>query len=85
MAVTANRLVEMEQPIGILCIARNVTEKRRLEAQVRDSEERYRALTENAYDAIFIFDPETYKYLEVNQRAEELTGYSRKEPSNDSV
>ncbi|MFH1010273.1 MAG: PAS domain S-box protein [bacterium] len=79
LAITANHLVELGQPIGILGIARDVTEKRRLEVQVRESEERYRALTENANDAIFILDPETYRFLEVNQRAAELTGYSREE------
>ncbi|MBM3324199.1 MAG: PAS domain S-box protein [Calditrichaeota bacterium] len=79
LAVTANHLVELGQPMGILAIARDVTEKRRLEIQVRESEERYRALTENANDAIFILDPETYRFLEVNRRATELTGYSRDE------
>ncbi len=79
MAVTANPLIELDKTIGILGIARNVTEKRRLESQVRDSEERYRALTENANDAIFLLDPETYQFIEVNLRAEELTGYSREE------
>jgi len=79
MAITANQLIEMGQPAGILGIARDVTEKRRLEAQVRESEERYRALTENANDAIFVLDPETYHFLEVNRRAVELTGYSREE------
>jgi PAS domain S-box-containing protein len=79
MATTTTHLIEMGQPAGILGIARDVTERRRLEGQVRESEERYRALTENANDAILILDPETYRLLEVNQRATELTGYSRDE------
>jgi PAS domain S-box-containing protein len=79
MAVTANPLIEMGQPVGILGIARDVTEKRRLEGQVQESEERYRALTESANDAIFVIDPETYRFLEVNRRATDLLGYSREE------
>ncbi len=79
MAVTANPLIEMGQTVGILAIARDVTEKRRLEGQVQESEERYRALTESANDAIFVIDPDTYRFLEVNRRATELLGYSREE------
>jgi PAS domain S-box-containing protein len=62
---------------GGLAVARDVTEKRRFEDQIRESERRYRALTENAYDAIFLVDPETCGIVDVNPQAEKLTGFPR--------
>ncbi|MDD5087221.1 MAG: PAS domain S-box protein [bacterium] len=77
--VSANPIVENGTIIGGLGIARDVTEKRRLEEQIRDSERRYRALTENAYDAILLVEPETCIIVDANPQTEQLTGYSRAE------
>ena len=77
--VSANPIVENGTIIGGLGIARDVTEKRRLEEQIRDSERRYRALTENAYDAIVLVEPETCIIVDANPQAEKLTGYNRAE------
>lgn len=77
--VSANPIVENGAIIGGLGIARDVTEKRRLEEQIRDSERRYRALTENAYDAILLVEPETCIIVDANPQSEKLTGYSRAE------
>jgi len=77
--VSANPIVENGSIIGGLGIARDVTEKRRLEKQIHDSERRYRALTENAYDAILLVEPETCIIVDANPQAEKLTGYSRAE------
>ncbi|RPH94921.1 PAS domain S-box protein [candidate division KSB1 bacterium] len=77
--VSTNPIKEGGTVIGILGIARDVTEKRRLEEQIRRSEKQYRALTENAYDAILLLDPETMEIVDVNPQVEHLTGYSRNE------
>jgi PAS domain S-box-containing protein len=79
VSVTINAIHENGAVIGGLGVARDVTEKRRLEEQIQESERRYRALTENAYDAIFLADPETCGLVDVNPQAEKLTGYSRAE------
>lgn len=42
-----------------------------------DSATKYRALVEGANDAIFVLTPEQASILEVNQKAELLTGFSR--------
>ena len=42
--------------VGILVIARDITERRRAEEEVRDIAEKYRSLVENAHDVIIIFD-----------------------------
>ncbi|MBU0509575.1 PAS domain S-box protein, partial [bacterium] len=77
--ISANPMLEGEAVTGGLGVARDVTEKRRLEEQIRESERRYRALTENAYDAIMLVEPETCIIVDANPQAEELTGYTRAE------
>ena len=80
--VSADPIVERGVVTGALGVARDVTEKRKLEIQIAESERKYRRLTENAYDAIFLVDAETFQIVDVNPRAEELTGYSREELLN---
>ncbi|NTU72367.1 MAG: GAF domain-containing protein [Coriobacteriia bacterium] len=63
---------------------RDITEKRRLEMALRVSEERTRALIEQASDGIFVAD-ESGRYLEVNDRGCELLGLSRAELMHSNV
>ncbi len=83
--VAVNPQIEAGMVVGALGVARDVTEKRRLEEQIAESERRYRALTENAYDAILLVDPDSCDIMDVNPQAEKLTGYSRAELLNMSV
>jgi PAS domain S-box-containing protein len=85
VSVSANPILESGAVIGALGIAHDVTEKRRLEEQIRESEQRYRALSDNAYDAILIIDPESYRIINANPQAERLLGYSLPELVGKSV
>jgi two-component system NtrC family sensor kinase len=49
---------------------------------LRESEEKYRLLIENANDMVFMIDPETTKILEANSKAAELTKYTKSELQN---
>jgi PAS domain S-box-containing protein len=70
--------------VEIIAIARDITERKKAEEEIRESEERLKALIENAPDAIFVVDYET-NFLYVSKKMEELTGYSRDELTSTSV
>jgi PAS domain S-box-containing protein len=61
----------------ILAVARDITERRRAEEIRETSEERYRAFTENAGEAIFVVQDGMIRFM--NPSGEELSGYSMEE------
>ncbi len=62
--------------VGYYGIMRDITKKKETEQALLESEEQYRTLFERSSDAIFILDQFTGKYINANQAAERLTGYS---------
>jgi PAS domain S-box-containing protein len=64
---------------GVVCILRDVSDRKERERKLREERRRYRTLTETAPDAILVADPDTGLVVEANPRAAELTGYSQQE------
>jgi len=65
------------QIIGFSGIGRDITEHKRAEEALRESEEKYRQLVENATEAIMVAQDGMIKFA--NTKAVEMTGYSIEE------
>lgn len=57
----------------------DITKHKETELALTDSEQKYRDLFEHASDAIFIIDPATRRFLDVNESAARRLGYTREE------
>lgn len=66
-------------PIGMMGAFIDITARKRAEASLRASEDRYRQLFEMESDAIFLIDNTTGQILEANAAAATLYGYTREE------
>ena len=62
--------------IGVVLVFHDVTEKRRAQAALRESEERFRAVFESSSDCILVWDRQ-YNYLYANQAAIDHVGTTR--------
>lgn len=63
---------------GSILILADITQSKRAEQRLRESEERYRDLFENAHDLIYSIDLNG-KIMSLNKAAERATGYTRGE------
>ncbi len=64
--------------IGVIGIIRDVTERKRAEAALRESEERHRTVLRTAMDGFWLISPEG-RLLEVNEAYCRMSGYSEQE------
>lgn len=80
MLLNACKIREKEgaQPIILLAIE-DITEHKRLQDLLSESEERYRRLFETASDGIVLLEKSEGHITNVNPSSEEMTGFSKKE------
>jgi hypothetical protein len=67
-------LDEQEQIVGFLAIQRDVTERKRIEATLWQSEEKYRTLIDNMQDGVFIIQDAKMQF--VNEAFARMVGYT---------
>lgn len=65
--------------VEVLSIGTDVTEQRRAEEAIKESEKRYRSLFEANPHPMWVYDLETLRFVEVNDAAVQHYGYSREE------
>ena len=70
--------------IGYICILKNINEKKIAEIELRKSEEKFRNISQSAYDAIIIAD-ERGKIVSWNKSAEKMFGYTEEEILNEEL
>ncbi|HUT88111.1 MAG TPA: PAS domain S-box protein [Thermoguttaceae bacterium] len=77
------RNVVLQDPVGnvvgTLSSGEDVTERKRMEEALLESEERFRAVFENAEDGILVADRETRRLTDANRAICEMLGYPRDE------
>jgi len=79
------KIIEIEASVSyvkererMFVFLRDISEQKRAEAVLKESEEKYRALVENASDQIFMFDEE-YKMISLNDATLRMFGKKRDE------
>jgi len=72
---------EEGEPLRMVGTIHDVTEQKKAEEALRESEERYRAVMEQSAEAIWLFDPGTKEVLESNTSFQALLGYTAEELS----
>ncbi len=64
-------------PTGFMAITKDITQRKEMEEELRENEEKFRNLAEQSPNMIFI--NKSGKIVYANQRCEEVTGYKREE------
>lgn len=63
----------------ILVIGRDISDRKKMESEIQESEFRYRTLFEEGADGVCFYDIKKDCYIGVNKRMTELFGYSKEE------
>ena len=66
------------QPLAIIGIVRDITEHKKTEEALQESEEKYRGIFDESIAAVYVFDNEK-NFINTNQAGLDLLGYSRQE------
>ena len=70
---------EQGKPLLVQSIVRDITERKKTEETLRESEAKYRILFESIVDPIVIFDKDTHRFLDCNKVTLDRYGYTLEE------
>src|SRR5207244_2956216 len=80
VAVSSSYVRDAENnPVGVVYAASDVTQRRRDEQRLRESEERYRKLFDGNPLPMWVYDFDTLRFIDVNQAAIRHYGFTRDE------
>jgi PAS domain-containing protein len=60
----------------VVLVHEDVTERKRAEETLRESEERYRAVIEQSAEGLYLVDGDTKRILETNPALQDMLGYT---------
>lgn len=78
MEIASHRILYEGRQV-IFSLGRDVTEEIKMQDEIKQSEEKFRGLVDQASDAIFTVDYEADRLLNFNESTSRLLGYSREE------
>ena len=81
--IMAKNLLDNPTVRGIVMIYRDITERKRAEEALRESEHNYRVLFESIIDGIVVIDAETMKIVLANETAAKMYGFDAVEELGD--
>ena len=70
---------KLDDTVGYRGLARDVTDRKKFETALKDSEERYRLLFESTPQPIWVYNEETLRFLAVNEAATRTYGYTKEQ------
>jgi PAS domain S-box-containing protein len=81
MAVTD----ENGNPLEYYGVTRLIDDRKKLEAALKESDEKFTAITKNSHDLIWICDAKTMQFTFQSESGEKIYGYTREEMVNANV
>jgi PAS domain S-box-containing protein len=73
------QIIVLDRKKVVMGLVQDVTDRKRVEEKLKESEERYRTLFEGSPDAVFLADPKSSKIIDANSAASNLLLRSKKE------
>jgi PAS domain S-box-containing protein len=77
--ITSNPIIRGDRAVGLRGIMVDITERKQIEIQLKESEEKYRKQFETALVAIFLADAKTGILIDCNRAATKLVGRKKSE------
>jgi PAS domain S-box-containing protein len=79
MDARVSAITENGKIIGTQSLERDITERKKAEEQINESEEKFRTIVKNTSDGFVLYDMESKRVLETNSAYEKMLGYTGEE------